>query len=68
MQCAKTGVINRNVNMRGKLASELTMPSPVLSGVMSAVAHWLARKLRDELDSIGIIILFATVSDKGNVD
>ena len=50
----KTGVINRNAEH----AASWQESSPENSGVMSAVAYYFARKLRDELDSdlpIGII-------------
>lgn len=50
----KTGVINRNTEH----AASWQESSPENSGVMSAVAYYFARKLRDELDSdlpIGII-------------
>ena len=50
----KTGVINRNAEH----AASWQESSPENSGVMSAVAYYFARKLRNELDSdlpIGII-------------
>ena len=43
----KTGVINRNAEH----AASWQESSPENSGVMSAVAYYFARKLRDELDS-----------------